>query len=117
MNGAAFICISNSKGWHRGSGGYNKHSLHSGPALYLWACMKRHYVAMISCLRRGQEAVIYMLQLQNPTRIYHRGCNYIQGLVMDYYWIILVLTLSYRTCGFNEKTSYGFFVNAKLISN
>lgn len=35
MNGAAFICISNSKGWHGGSGGYNKHSLHSGAALYL----------------------------------------------------------------------------------
>lgn len=48
MNGAAFICISNPEGWHGGSGGYNKHSLHSGAALYLCGSANGHYVAMIS---------------------------------------------------------------------
>lgn len=55
MNGAAFICISNSKGWHGGSGGYNKHSLHSGAALYLWGSVNRHYVAIISSSHSLEE--------------------------------------------------------------
>lgn len=69
----------------------------------------------------GQGAVIYTQQLQDPARIYRRGWNRVQGLVMDHYWIILVLTLSqdlwYFLLFLNEKASYGILVNAKLICN
>lgn len=87
MNGAAFICISNSKGWHRGSGGYNKHSLHSGPARYLWVSVNRHYVAMISYFHSPNKrtgytvARIYAEVLELNHSVQEHSCNQLYAAI------------------------------------